>query len=111
MRPWDGRLAGTPQAYKEAPWAPAQCQDFLRQAEAAAGVEKLDGGLWHRLPAEVGHGAEGGPAQGCRGCRGMEGRDHVADRYQHVDEATMLKVMELPVRLVSRRTAGVPEKR
>jgi hypothetical protein len=31
--------------------------------------------------------------------------------YQHVDEATMLKVMELPVRLVSRRTAGVPEKR
>lgn len=28
--------------------------------------------------------------------------------YQHADEATMLKVMESPVRLVSRRAAGVP---
>jgi len=26
---------------------PAQCRDYLRQAEAAAGVEKLGHGLWH----------------------------------------------------------------
>jgi hypothetical protein len=31
--------------------------------------------------------------------------------YQHADEATMLKVMESPVRLVSRRAAGALEKR
>ena len=35
------------QATKHAPWAPAQCHDYLRQAEAAARVEKLEGGLWH----------------------------------------------------------------
>jgi integrase len=35
------------QAHKDAPWAPAQCQDYLRQAEAAAKMDKLDGGLWH----------------------------------------------------------------
>ena len=34
------------QASKDAPGAPAQWQDYLRQAEAAAGVGKLDGGLW-----------------------------------------------------------------
>ncbi|MEZ0336066.1 MAG: hypothetical protein ACAI18_18905 [Gemmatimonadales bacterium] len=31
--------------------------------------------------------------------------------YQHADEATMLKVMESPVRLVSRGAAGPLEKR
>jgi hypothetical protein len=31
--------------------------------------------------------------------------------YQHSDEATLLKVMESPVRLVSRRAAGALEKR
>jgi hypothetical protein len=31
--------------------------------------------------------------------------------FQPVDEATMLKVMESPVRLVSRRAAGALEKR
>jgi hypothetical protein len=31
--------------------------------------------------------------------------------YQHAEEATMLKVMESPVRLVSRRAAGALEKR
>jgi hypothetical protein len=31
--------------------------------------------------------------------------------YQHAHEATMLKVMESPVRLVSRRAAGALEKR
>ena len=30
--------------------------------------------------------------------------------YQHADEATMLKVMESPVRLASRRAAGALEK-
>jgi hypothetical protein len=37
-RGWVGVQAAT----KDAPWAPAQCQDYLRQAEAAAGVEKLE---------------------------------------------------------------------
>jgi hypothetical protein len=36
---------------------------------------------------------------------------HYTGCYQHADEATMSKVMESPVRLVSRRTAGLPEKR
>jgi hypothetical protein len=31
--------------------------------------------------------------------------------YQHADEATMLKVMESPVKLISRQAANVLEKR
>ena len=31
--------------------------------------------------------------------------------YQHADEATMLKVMASPIKLVSRRTASALEKR
>jgi hypothetical protein len=32
-------------------------------------------------------------------------------RYQHADEATMLKVMESPIKLVTRQAASALEKR
>jgi integrase len=67
------------QAYKDAPWAPAQCQDFLRQAEAAAGVEKLDGGLWHAYRRKWATERKELPLKDVAAARGVEGCDHVAD--------------------------------
>lgn len=99
------------QAYKNAPWAPAQCQEFLRQAEAAAGVEKLHGGLWHAYRRKWATERKELPLKDVAAAGGWKDVTTLLTCYQHADEATLLKVMESPVRLVSRRTAGAPEKR
>lgn len=92
------------QAYKNAPWAAAQCQDLLRRAERAAGLEKLDGGLWHayqrKWATERKH-----PIKDVA-TAGWHDHDTLTTCYQHTDEATMLKVMESPVKLVSRRAGS-----
>jgi len=99
------------QASKDAPWAPAQCQDYLRQAEAAAGVEKLDGGLWHAYRRKWATERTELSLKDVAAAGGWKDVTTLLTCYQHADEATMLKVMASPIRLVSRRTASALEKR
>jgi len=99
------------QAYKDAPWAPAQCQDFLRQAETAAGVEKLDGGLWHAYRRKWATERKDLPLKDVAAAGGWKDVMTLLTCYQHADEATMLKVMASPAKLVALRAAGAPEKR
>jgi hypothetical protein len=54
--------------------------------------------------------ATGGCPSRHRG-RWLEGRDDLADVLSARRQATMLKVMEPPTKLVNRRTAGAVEKR
>jgi integrase len=98
------------QASKEAPWAPAQCQDYLRKAEAAAGVEKLDGGLWHAYRRKWATERKELPVKDVAAAGGWKDVTTLLTCYQHADEATMLKVMASPTKLVSRRAAGAVEK-
>jgi integrase len=98
------------QATKDAPWAPAQCQDYLRQAEAAAGVEKLEGGLWHTYRRKWATERKELPLKDVAAAGGWKDVTTLLTCYQHADEATMLKVMASPTKLVSRRAAGVVEK-
>jgi integrase len=67
------------QASKNAPWAPAQCQDYLRQAEAAAGVEKLEGGLWHAYRRKWATERKELPLKDVAAAGGWKGRDDIAD--------------------------------
>jgi integrase len=98
------------QASKDAPWAPAQCQDYLRQAEAAAGVEKLDGGLWHAYRRKWATERKELPLKDVAAAGGWKDVTTLLTCYQHADEATMLKVMQSPAKLVSRRAGGSLEK-
>jgi integrase len=99
------------QATKDAPWAPAQCQDYLRQAEASAGVEKLEGGLWHAYRRKWATERKDLPLKDVAAAGGWKDVTTLLMCYQHADEATMLRVMASPTKLVSRRTAGEVEKR
>ena len=99
------------QAYKNAPWASAQCQDLLRRAEKAAGLEKLDGGLWHVYRRKWATERKDLPLKDVAVAGGWRDMTTLLTCYQHADEATMLKVMESPVKLVSRRAASALEKR
>ena len=99
------------QASKDAPWAPAQCQDYLRQAEAAAGVEKLDGGLWHAYRRKWATERTELPLKDVAAAGGWKDVTTLLTSYQQADEATMLKVMASPIKLVSRWTASALEKR
>jgi hypothetical protein len=98
------------QATKDAPWAPAQCQDYLRQAEAAAGVEKLEGGLWHAYRRKWATERKELPLKDVAAAGGWKDVTTWLTCYQHADEATMLKVMASPTKLVGRRTIGAVEK-
>lgn len=95
------------QATKDAPWAPAQCQDYLRQAEAAAGVEKLHGGLWHAYRRKWATERKELPLKDVAAAGGWKDVTTLLTCYQHADEATMLKVMESPAKLVSRRATAL----
>ncbi|MGE5230791.1 MAG: tyrosine-type recombinase/integrase, partial [Deltaproteobacteria bacterium] len=99
------------QAHKDAPWAPAQCQDFLRRAEAAAGVERLEGGLWHAYRRKWATERKELPLKDVAAAGGWKDVTTLLTCYQHADEATMLKVMDSPLKLMSRRSAGALEKR
>jgi integrase len=99
------------QATKDAPWAPAQCQDYLRQAEAAAGVEKLEGGLWHAYRRKWATERKDLPLKDVAAAGGWKDVTTLLTCYQHAEEATMLKVMASPTKLVSRRAASGVEKR
>ena len=98
------------QTSKDAPWAPAQCQNYLRQAEAAAGVDKLDGSLWHAYRRKWATERKELPLKDVAAAGGWKDLTSLLTCYQHADEATMLKVMASPVKLVSRRAGGSPEK-
>lgn len=98
------------QVSKDAPWAPAQCQDYLRQAEAAAGVEKLDGGLWHAYRRKWATERKELPLKDVAAAGGWKDVTTLLTCYQHADEATMLKVMQSPTKLVKRRAGGSLEK-
>jgi integrase len=99
------------QAYKDAPWAPAQCQEYLRQAEAAATVEKLEGGLWHAYRRKWATERKDMPLKDVAAAGGWKDVTTLLTCYQHADETTMLKVMASPIKLVTRRTASALEKR
>ena len=99
------------QVSKDAPWAPAQCQDYLRRAEAVAGVEKLEGGLWHAYRRKWATERKDLPLKDVAVAGGWKDVTTLLTCYQHADEATMLKVLESPMKLVSRRAAGALEKR
>ena len=99
------------QAYKNAPWAAAQCQELLRQAEKAAGLEKLDGGLWHAYRRKWATERKHLPLKDVAAAGGWKDVTTLLTCYQHADEATMLKVMQSPVKLVSRQAASALEKR
>jgi integrase len=90
------------QAYKDAPWAAAQCQELLRQAEAAAGVENLDGGLWHAYRRKWATERKELPLKDVAAAGGWKDVSTLLTCSQHADEATMLKVMESPLKLVGR---------
>jgi hypothetical protein len=92
------------------PWPQAQCQDYLRQAEAAAGVEKLEGGLWHAYRRKWATERKELPLKDVAAAGGWKDVTTLLTCYQHADEATMLKVMASPTKLVSRRAAGAVEK-
>jgi integrase len=99
------------QANRDAPWAPAQCQDLLRRAERAAGVERLNGGLWHAYRRKWATERKDLPLKDVAAAGGWKDVTTLLTCYQHADEATMLKVMESPTKLVSRRAVGALEKR
>jgi integrase len=99
------------QAYKNAPWAAAQCQELLRQAEKAAGLERLDGGLWHAYRRKWATERKDLPLKDVAAAGGWKDVTTLLTCYQHADEATMLKVMESPVKLVARQAASALEKR
>lgn len=98
------------QATTDASWAPAQCQVYLRQAEAAAGVEKLEGGLWHTYRRKWTTERKELPLKTWPRPGGWKDGTTLLTCYQHADEATMLKVMASPTKLVSRRRVGMVEK-
>jgi hypothetical protein len=87
-----------------------QCQDYLRQAAAAASVEKLEGGLWHACRRKWATERKELPLKDVAGAGGWKDVMTLLRCYQHADEATMLKVMPEPTKLVSRRTAGAVER-
>jgi integrase len=99
------------QSQKDAAWAGSQCQEHLRQAEAAAKVEKLDGGLWHAYRRKWATERKDLPLKDVAAAGGWKDVTTLLTCYQHADEATMLKVMASPIRLVNRRTAGGSENR
>ena len=94
------------QAYKNAPWAAAQCQDFLRRAETAAGLEKLLGGLWHAYRRKWATERKDLPLKDVAAAGGWKDVTTLLTCYQHADEATMLRVMESPVKLISRQAGS-----
>ncbi len=94
------------QACKVAPWAPAQCQHFLRRAEQAANVEKLDGGLWHAYRRKWATERKDLSLKDVAVAGGWKDVATLLTSYQHADEATMLKVMESLLKLLGRRAAG-----
>ena len=91
--------------------APAQCQEALRRAELAAAVEKLGGDPWHAYRRKWATERKELPLKDVAAAGGWKDVTTLLTCYQHADEATMLKVMESPTKLVSRRTAGALEKR
>jgi integrase len=99
------------QAHKDAPWAPAQCQEALRQAELVAGVEKLEGGLWHAYRRKWATERKDLPLKDMAAAGGWKDVATLLTSYQHADEGTMLKFMESPIKLVSQRSASALEKR
>jgi hypothetical protein len=86
--------------------APAQCQEFLRRAEVAAKVERLDGGLWHAYRRKWATERKGFPLKDLCAAGGWKDVTTLLTCYQHADDATMLKVMDSPLKLVSRRAGG-----
>ena len=70
----------------------------------------VDGVLGLRLNGDAAPGQET-PAQDVASAGGWKDVTTLLTCYQHSDDATMLKVMESPVRLVSRRAAGALKKR
>jgi hypothetical protein len=81
-----------------------------RQAEAAAGVEKLEGGLWHAYRRKWATERKELPLKDVAAAGGWKDVTTLLTCYQHAEEATMLKVMASPAKLVGRRTAGAVEK-
>ena len=63
-----------------------------------------------RLSAEVGTERKELPLKDVAAAGGWKDVTTLLTCYQHADEATMLKVMASPTKLVGRRTAGAVEK-
>ena len=76
-----------------------------------AEVEKLDGGLWHAYRRKWTTERKDLPLKDVAAAGEWKDATTLLTCYQHADEATMLRVMESPIKLMSRRTAGALEKR
>jgi hypothetical protein len=76
------------------------------RAEAAAGLERLDGGLWHAYRRKWATERKELPLKDVAAAGGWKDVTTLLTCYQHADEATMLKVMNSPLKLMSRRAAG-----
>jgi hypothetical protein len=98
------------QVYKDQPWNRKELDGWLRRAERAAGVEKLDGSLWHAYRRKWATERKDLPLKDVAAAGGWKDVTTLLTCYQHADEATMLKVMESPLKLVGRAAVGV-EKR
>jgi hypothetical protein len=99
------------QVYKDQPWNRKEFDHWLRRAEQAAGVEKLEGGLWHPYRRKWATERKELPLKDVAAVGGWKDVTTLLTCYQHADEATILKVMESPVKLVGRSSVGVREKR
>ena len=76
-----------------------------------AEVEKLDGGLWHAYRRKWATERKDLPLKDVAAAGGWKDVTTLLTCYHHADEATMLRVLESPVRLVSRRVEGALEER
>jgi hypothetical protein len=81
------------------PFAAAQVPELRRQAEKAAGLDTLDGGLWHAYRRKWATERKDLPLKDVAAASGWKDVRTLLTCYQHADEATMLKVMESRVKL------------
>jgi integrase len=79
---------------------------WLRAAEAKAGVPKLRGGLWHPYRRKWATERKHLPLPDVMAAGGWRDATTVSNCYQQADEATMFQVMSAPAKLVSRVVGG-----
>jgi hypothetical protein len=91
------------QVYKDQSWHRSEFDIALRKAEREAEIEPLPGGLWHPYRRKWATERKALPLSDVMAAGGRKDTQTLLTCYQHADEETMLRVMEAPVKLVSRR--------
>ena len=80
-----------------------------REAEQVAGVKKLKGGLWHPYRRRWANERKHLPLVDVGETGGWKDLMTLMNCYQQADEASMLAVMESPIKLSSRLKEAAPE--